>query len=256
MNEEPRYNHIYYQSTTVHSQLIDIVGETATALSEVQAPIDWHALFGNACPVEIEIGSGKGRFLLEVSKQHPAINYIGIERAQKYVELTRERFQKYMRHNEASLHLAKAPPAPANTQPNTPCQRTLGADTPKFTNVRLVWTDATYFLTRYVPTESVQAYHIYFPDPWPKKRQRKRRIFRNQDFLAALARTLSAGGKLYVVTDYAEYFAELQERISQQSPLQRVTLELPPEEHHIPTNFELKYLAEGRQIYRAVYEKR
>lgn len=240
MNEEPRYNDIYYQSTTVHSQLIDIVGETATALSEVQAPIDWHALFGNARPVEIEIGSGKGRFILEASKRHPEINYVGIERAHKYVELTRERFQKYIRHHEAR---------PAE---NPFAAKVAGA----FTNVHLVWTDATYFLTRYVPTESVQAYHIYFPDPWPKKRQRKRRIFRNQDFLAALARTLTAGGRLHIVTDYAEYFAELQERISQHTPLHRVTLALPPEQSHIPTSFELKYLAEGRQIYRVVYVKR
>ena len=240
MNEEPRYNDIYYQSTTVHSQLIDIVGATATALSEVQTPIDWHALFGNAQPIEIEIGCGKGRFLLEASKRHPETNYVGIERAQKYVELTRERFQKHIRHNK--MHSAEAPAE----------AKVAGA----FTNVRLVWTDATYFLTRYVLTESVQAYHIYFPDPWPKKRQRKRRIFRNQDFLAALARTLTAGGRLHIVTDYAEYFAELQERISQHTPLHRVTLELPHEQHHIPTSFELKYRAEGRQIYRVVYEKR
>ena len=240
MNEEPRYNRLYYQSTTVHSQLIDIVGETATALSEVQAPIDWHALFGNARPIEIEIGCGKGRFLLEASKRHPEMNYVGIERAHKYVKLTRERFQKHIRHHEM---LSEKKPIAA---------KIAGA----FTNVRLVWTDATYFLMRYVPTESVQAYHIYFPDPWPKKRQRKRRIFRNQDFLASLARTLTTGGRLHIVTDYAEYFAELQERISQRTPLHRVTLELPPEQPHIPTSFELKYLAEGREIYRVVYEKR
>lgn len=240
MNEEPRYNDIYYQSTTAHSRLIDIVGETETPLRELCTPIDWHAIFGNAQPVEIEIGSGKGRFLLEVSKRHPERNYLGVERAQKYVALTRERFLKYIRHNTARLESAAASKKAAEA----------------FSNVRLVWTDATYFLTRYVPTESVLAYHIYFPDPWPKKRQRKRRIFRNQDFLAALARTLTPGGRLHIVTDYAAYFAELQERISQQTPLHQVTQASPDKENYIPTNFELKYIAEGRQIYRVVYEKR
>ncbi len=231
MNEEPRYNDIYYQSTTRHSQLIDIVPATAVSLSELSTPIDWKTVFRNENPVEIEIGSGKGRFLLEASKRQAGINYMGIERAQKYIKLTRTRFAKYMQHfsikNGSGL----------------------------FTNVRLVWTDANYFLNRYVAAETVQAYHIYFPDPWPKKRQRKRRIFRNQAFLQAVTRTLiSEGGRLYIVTDYAEYFSELQERLVTSTPLRRVELDLCADEH-IPTNFEMKYVAEGRKIYRAVYEK-
>ena len=243
MNEEPRYNDIYYQRTTHHSQIIDIVQETAIALSEFRAPIDWQVLFDNMHPVEIDIGSGKGRFLLEASRQHPKVNYLGVERARKYVDLTRERFKKYMRHFSVDKRSGT------------------------FANVRLAWTDANYFLTRYVPAESVQAYHIYFPDPWPKKRQRKRRIFRNHDFLSALTRTLTSdNGKLYIVTDYAEYFEEIQERLAayyddnpckagaNTNPLHRVSLDSSGYEH-IETNFEMKYLLKGRPIYRAVYEK-
>ena len=231
MRENPDYNDIYYQNTTSHSQIIDIVTERVVPLSELNAPIDWEAFFGNAEPVEIEIGFGKGRFLLEASKRHPKVNYIGVERAQKYVELTRERFEKYMRH--------------------------FGVDRESgtFSNVRLAWTDANYFLTRYVPAASVQAHHIYFPDPWPKKRQRKRRIFRNQDFLAALTRTLkSDSGRLYIVTDHEEYFQEIQERLSGLPGLQSVESDLGPDQD-IATNFEMKYVLEGRTIYRAVYAK-
>ncbi len=231
MRENPDYNDIYYQNTTAHSQIIDIVTERVIPLSEVAAPIDWEAFFGNPHPVEIEIGFGKGRFLLEASKRHPQVNYIGIERAQKYVGLTRERFEKYMRHFEVD--------------------RASGT----FSNVRLVWTDANYFLTRYVPAVSVQAYHIYFPDPWPKKRQRKRRIFRNQDFLSALTNTLqSDGGRLYIATDYAAYFWEIQETLSQVNALCPVAENLGPD-RDITTNFEMKYTLEGREIYRTVYEK-
>lgn len=231
MNEEPRYNDIYYQNTTRHSQIIDIVQGSEIALREFRAPIDWETFFGNPHPVEIEIGSGKGKFLLEAAMQHPTVNYIGVERAQKYVAFTQERFEKYMRH--FSVDKASG----------------------TFANVRLAWTDANYFLTRYVPIESVQAYHIYFPDPWPKKRQRKRRIFRNQDFLSAMTRTLTSySGRLYIATDYAEYFSEIRERLSELTPLQPVPLNLSGYEH-IATNFEMKYRSEGRDIYRAVYEK-
>ena len=231
MRENPDYNDIYYQNTTNYSQIIDIVTARVVSLSELAVPIDWEAFFGNAYPVEIEVGFGKGRFLLEASRRHPQVNYIGVERARKYVELTRERFEKYMRHFGVDK----------------------GAET--FSNVRLAWTDANYFLTRYVPVASVQAYHIYFPDPWPKKRQRKRRIFRNQDFLSALANTLkSDGGRLYIATDYEAYFWEIQERLSQVSVLCPVGKNLSPDQD-ITTNFEMKYTLEGREIYRAVYEK-
>lgn len=231
MRENPNYTDLYYQNTTSYSQIIDIIAEHTVSLGEVAAPIDWEVLFGNTHPVEVEIGFGKGRFLLEASKRYPKVNYIGVERAQKYVELTRERFEKYIRH--------------------------FGVDRASgtFSNVRLAWTDANYFLTRYVPAASVQAYHIYFPDPWPKKRQQKRRIFRNPDFLEALTRTLNTeNGRLYIVTDYEEYFWEIQERLADLPALCRVDAGLRPDQD-IATNFEMKYVLEGRSIYRAVYEK-
>ena len=230
MRENPDYNDIYYQNTTTYSKIIDIVTKRVVSLSDLAAPIDWEVLFGNAGPVEIEVGFGKGRFLLEASKRHPQVNYIGVERAQKYVELTRKRFEKYMQH--------------------------FGVDSASgtFSNVRLAWTDANYFVTRYVPAASVQAYHIYFPDPWPKKRQRKRRIFRNQDFLSGLTSTLkSNGGRLYIATDYKAYFSEIQERLSQVNALRLVAENLGPD-RDIATNFEMKYTLEGRKIYRTVYE--
>ena len=233
MRENPDYNDIYYQNTTAHSQIIDIVTERVVPLGEFSVPIDWEVFFGNSHPVEIEIGSGKGRFLLEASKRHPTVNYIGIERAQKYVALTQERFEKHIRH--------------------------FGVDRASgtFSNVRLAWTDANYFLTRYVPTESVQAYHIYFPDPWPKKRQRKRRIFRNQDFLSALDThpqvPIGAGFIL------PRIMRNISKRFRSVLPIYRccVLLRSKPQVQirDIPTNFEMKYVLEGREIHRSVYER-
>ncbi len=231
MKEEPQYNEVYYQNTTSHSEIMDVVEGNSLALKNLHAPIDWHQIFGKAQPIEIEIGFGKGRFLLEVSKENPHKNYIGVERAQKYVLITRDRFVKYLHHNSISK------------------------DSGMFENVRLVWTDANFFISRYVQDETVQAYHIYFPDPWPKARQQKRRIFRNNEFLEAITRTLKPdNGRLYIATDSAEYFGEIQERLAHYTPLEPVTF-AESEHTHITTNFERKYMNEGRNIYRSVHKK-
>ena len=231
MNVEPRYNEFYYQNTTSNSQVLDAVDGNTMSLHDFPIPIVWQQLFGNNHPVEIEIGTGKGRFLLEASKQYPHINYIGVERAQKYALITRDRFVKHLRHNGRD-----------QIQSN-------------FENVRIVWTDASFFITRYVPHESVQAYHIYFPDPWPKARHQKRRLFRNNDFLSAIRRTLNSdGGKLYIATDFADYFGEIQERLSIHSQLKSISHE-ESDYKHISTNFESKYIHEGREIFRVIYEK-
>ena len=216
---ESRYNDIYYQITQIKSCLIDLKTGTETNLSDIHPPIDWQEIFRNENPVEIEVGCGKGRFLLESAKCHPEINYVGIERASKYIQRTKDRLLK---HN--------------------------------VTRVLLIWSDAPYFVDRYIADGSVKAYHIYFPDPWPKKRRRKRRIFNNTLWINGLIRTLdSDDGRIYLATDYEEYFYEIRQKLDHASPLAYV----PPdavETGHIPTNFEIKYLAEGRTIYRAVYK--
>lgn len=201
------------------SALIDLREDKQTSLAEIAPPINWQELFGNENPVEVEIGCGKGRFLLEASRQHPEINYIGVERALKYVQRTKERLLKE-----------------------------------NATGVVLIWSDAAYLVDRYIGEGTVEAYHVYFPDPWPKKRHRKRRLFRNEVWIRGLIRTLnSSGGRIHVATDYAEYFYEIHDCLTHTSPL----VYLSPDSlgtEHIPTSFEVKYRAEGRQIYRAIYQ--
>ena len=209
----------FFELIAKRSALIDLREDTQTSLTEITPPIDWVALFGNENPVEIEIGCGKGRFLLETSRQHPEINYVGVERALKYVQHAKERLLK------------------GNA-----------------TGVFLIWSDAAYLVDRYIGDGTVDAYHVYFPDPWPKKRHRKRRLFRNEVWLDRLIRTLnSSRGRIHVATDYAEYFYEIDHCLTHTLPLAY----LPPdclEMEHIPTSFEMKYRAEGRKIYRAVYQ--
>lgn len=234
MNEEPRYNETYYKFTQFNSCIIDLDSGAQTSLDDIQPPICWKAIFGNENPVEIEIGCGKGRFLLEVARQHPEINYVGVERAPKYVRRIQQRFQKHIKHTGLSTGRLEGP---------------------LFRNVRLAWSDAARFVECYIEEEGVQAYHVYFPDPWPKKRQHKRRLFRNEIWLRGIERSLyPSTGRLYVVTDYGEYFDEIRFRINQSTCLVEST-SMRIQKEHIQTNFEMKYLAEGRKIYRAVFEK-
>ena len=181
------------------------------------------AVFGNGNPIEIEIGSGKGRFIISSSRDNPGANYIGIERAYKFFSLMKKRAEE--------------------ARPG---------------NVRLLRTEADYFIPAYVPLESVQAFHIYFPDPWPKTKHRRRRIV-NPDFFDILRDRLAPGGCINLATDFAEYFkimlktgrgcAGLVELYSRTIDPAGVDPESGA------THYERKYLMHGRTIYRAAYKK-
>jgi tRNA (guanine-N7-)-methyltransferase len=186
------------------------------------APLDWQAVFGNDHPVEVEVGSGKGLFLVRAAQANPGTNYVGVEIVRKY--------QLY-----AATRLAK---------------RTL-------TNARAVCADARPFLRDRVGSECVQAVHLYFPDPWWKTRHHKRRVF-TPPFAEQCARVLRAGGRLLVATDVADYAAMVRQTVAALPEL----LEAPAPREHEPehdmdylTNFERKFRREGRPIYRMAFVK-
>jgi tRNA (guanine-N7-)-methyltransferase len=173
--------------------------------------LDLPALFGNAQPVILEIGSGKGRFLLETAMERPDVNLIGIEKSLHYHRVIRDRFLKR-----------------------------------DLRNVRLINHDAFVVLQKMIPDASIAEVHVYFPDPWPKKRERKRRIIR-PEVLEEFRRVLVESGMGIYVTDHAEYFESA-------APL--VEAAFPRTERRIPgpadpprTNYEAKYREEGRAIF-------
>jgi tRNA (guanine-N7-)-methyltransferase len=176
----------------------------------------WKRVFGNDHPVEIEIGIGKGRFLIDAAQRLPQVNFVGIEWAAKYLRIAHERSAK--RH----LH-----------------------------NVRLVRAEAREFVEFFVPASSVQAYHIYFPDPWPKKKHHKRRLF-NEEFCREVERTLLPRGRLWLATDCQGYFEAMQEVLKTSTCLYPVEAE----KRGTRTNYEEKFQAQGKPIYRQVVEKR
>jgi tRNA (guanine-N7-)-methyltransferase len=138
------------------------------------ATIFWQLLFQNDHPNEMEIGCGVGSFLLPTAAAHPERNYFGIERAPTLAAV-------------AEHAIARA----------------------RLSNVRVLCADAQCVVASLIPAASVVAYHIYFPDPWWKRRHHRRRLF-SRGFVAALARTLAPGGEVHLATDVAELFAQAQ----------------------------------------------
>jgi tRNA (guanine-N7-)-methyltransferase len=193
------------------------------ALPQAPEPLDWRVVFGNDRPVEIEVGFGKGLFLLTSALARPETNFLGIEIVRKYQLFSATRIAK----------------------------RGLG-------NVRLACADARSFLRDHVTAESVQAVHVYFPDPWWKKRHEKRRLF-TTEFAEQVERVLRPGGRLYLVTDVGDYFTVMTKLLASQASLHCLPLPEPGDPAHdldYLTNFERKFRKEGRPLYRAAYERR
>jgi len=185
--------------------LLDIPDEAGT--------ITWPEIFANDNPVELEIGSGKGTFLLAIAQANHHHNFVGIEYASAYADFAADRLR---RHN--------------------------------MQNARLVKAEASWWIRCHVPSASLTALHIYFPDPWPKNRHHKRRLIQ-LPFLKEVHRILIPGGKLRLVTDHADYFTHMQQVLNSQSDLQIIPFDSPipqPPGTIVGTNFERKYITEGR----------
>jgi len=202
---------------------LDELGPYLLEVPDPALPLSWPAIFGNDHPVEIEVGFGKGLFLLTASEACPEVNFHGIEIARKYVFLTATRMAK-------------------RQQPN----------------VKLTCGDARALLANAVPANSVQALHVYFPDPWWKKRHHKRRVFTSA-FACACERVLLPGsGQLRVVTDVEDYYQMVRDLLSQHTHLQELPPPAPSAAAHdldYLTNFERKFRKQGRPIWRAAYVK-
>jgi tRNA (guanine-N7-)-methyltransferase len=186
-------------------------------------PIVWRELFGNDHPVEVEVGFGKGLFLATAGAARPDTNFFGIEIVRKY--------QLY-----AATRLA----------------------TRKLINVRVACADGRAVLKERVAPQSVQAVHVYFPDPWWKARHRKRRVF-TPEFAHTAGTVIRPGGRLFIATDVEAYFGVMTQIVRDLGPAFRELPPPPPTEpkHDMDylTNFERKFRKEGRPIYRAAYER-
>ncbi len=181
-------------------------------------PFRWEEVFANDHPIEVEIGCGKGMFLKEAAAANPQVNYLGVERALRFHRICRERLTR-----------ARLP------------------------NVRLLHADGLDLLNRWIPPRSVQTVHVYFPDPWPKKRHQKRRLF-SPAFLDLVAQALTPRGELRLATDdeaYADVIRALLSADAQRfAPLDWAASAAD----RFPTNYALKWNRLGRHLWWARYE--
>lgn len=187
-------------------------GEERT-LRELEAPFDPSVLVAGDGPWEVEIGFGKGRYLLEQAERHPERRFLGLEVASKYYRMCRRRAER----------------------------RGLG-------NVLVVRGEALYLLSTVLPAGFASVVHVYFPDPWPKSRHHKRRLF-DPETLDLVVALLCPGGELYFATDHIEY-GEVVLEILAAYPCLDVERRAEPWDDGARTNYEAKYMREGRPILR------
>ena len=173
-------------------------------------------------PTELEIGFGKGLHLVNASVAYPGTRYLGVEIERKYVFF-------------AATTLTKK----------------------SIRNVRLVAGDAAVFIASHVPEESLDVVHIYFPDPWWKKRHHKRRLV-TQTFLEQVLRLLKVGGSIRFATDVEAYFQMTEELLVNLKGVERTSPAATSDPLHdmdYLTHFERKARLKGKPIFRWVLKK-
>ena len=178
--------------------------------------IDLAGLFPEARLLEVELGCGDASFLAGYARQNPQKNFIGVERLLGRIS------KLHRKGSRAGL-----------------------------SNLRGVRIESAYFLQYLLPPHSVSALHIYFPDPWPKKKHRKHRLI-NERFPELARAALAPGGVVYLRTDDTDYFALMTGVFGASKEFQKV--ETPHELAEVLTDFERDFNAQGITTLRAAYQ--
>jgi tRNA (guanine-N7-)-methyltransferase len=207
------------------TELFPVYGIPADELTSSDAGtqrIDFDNVFGRSAPRMIEIGFGAGEALLEFSRQHPQMNCLGIEV-----------------HPPGIGHLL------------------LGLDEAKITNVRVIARDAVEVLRDRIAPASIDLIHVFFPDPWPKKRHHKRRLIQ-PEFAHLLASVLAPNGVLRLATDWEHYAQHMREVLDGCAALRNMSLTndfMPREASRVLTRFERRGQRLGHGVWDLAYEK-
>jgi tRNA (guanine-N7-)-methyltransferase len=185
-------------------------------LGSIVEPLGLKTLFTSSQPLEVELGCGDASFLVELAQRHPAKNFIGVERLLG-------RISKLDRKGRRA----------------------------GLANLRGVRIESSYFLQYLLPPHSAEAVHIYFPDPWPKKKHHKNRLI-NEGFPALARAALSPGGKVFLRTDDAPYFSQMVEVFDAAKEFQKI--ETPADLAGLLTDFEKGFLVRGIKTRHAAYQ--
>jgi len=186
------------------------------ALRSIVQALDLAELFPRPQPLEVELGCGDATFLVEYAARHPDRNFIGVERLLG-------RLRKLDRKGRRA----------------------------GLTNLRGVQIESSYFLRYLLPPHSASVLHVYFPDPWPKKKHRKNR-FIGETFPALARLALGRGGRVYLRTDDRDYFAQMKAVFGACRDFEGV--ETPAELAELPTDFEREFRERGVLTLRSAYQ--
>jgi tRNA (guanine-N7-)-methyltransferase len=202
-------------SSGVHRKIEYNAADLLYALPSIIERLDLGKLFPTDQPLEVELGSGDSSFLVEYARRQPGHNFLGVERLLG-------RIRKLDRKGR-SAGLA---------------------------NLRGVRIESSYFLEYLLPPHSATALHVYFPDPWPKRKHLRNR-FINERFPSLASQALVPGGAVYLRTDDQNYFEQMGS-VFGASPLFR-PVETPADLCGLLTDFERGFLARGIATLRAAY---
>lgn len=203
-------------------RMIEITSPLFIALRETTAPLDWRDIFGNDQPLALEIGCGIGDFIAKTATDRPEINFIAVDYYNKGCDKTCRRLQKL-----------------------------------KIDNVRVVRAEAREFVSNQIPPESLTAVYINCPDPWPKKRHRKRRLV-NSTFIDFIKGFMQPGGALCFATDFEDYGLDVAAMMASRPDFDNAfapdLFRHTFDGYHL-SKYMLKFIAEGKQIHFVHYRK-
>jgi tRNA (guanine-N7-)-methyltransferase len=189
---------------------------------ELPKPVNWSAIFGNDNPLALEIGCGIGDFIVKTAADHPDWNFIAIDFYNKGC------WKSCRRIDRAGLK-----------------------------NVRVLRVEARSFIAELITKESLAAVYINCPDPWPKKKHRKRRLV-NRQFMEFLRDYMAPDAEFYFATDFDDYGIDVADTLS---GLEGFVNRLAPDlyrhelkEYHL-SKYMNKFMAEGKKIYFVHYQK-
>jgi tRNA (guanine-N7-)-methyltransferase len=197
-------------------RLTTLAGEAELVPANCFAPLDFEEIYRRRAPVEVDLGCGDGAFLTAIAAENPGEDFLGIERLLGRVRATCRKIER-------------------------------GG----LTNARVLRFEISYAVERLLPEDSVTAFHLMFPDPWPKRRHAPRRLV-TENFLASLHRALLPNGTVRIATDETEYFRQIARLVSA-SPLFATIAEALPT--GAMSKFEKQFTQEGVTIHRLVLRK-
>jgi tRNA (guanine-N7-)-methyltransferase len=177
--------------------------------------LEFDRIFSHFASVEIDLGCGDGTFLTAMARENPEHNFLGIERLLGRVRSV--------------------------------CRKVARLD---LKNARVLRMESSYAVTNLSPAGSVTAFHLLFPDPWPKRRHHRRRAF-THEFLFSIHRALIAEGLFNIATDHTEYFQQIEKVIAETD-----IFVISREQKNFPsTTFEQKFVARGLPVHRLLLRK-